>query len=190
MALLRVYVALSLDGYIADTRGGVAWLDAYHDPAVDFMAFVSTIGVTVMGRRTFDEALARGPWMFGEGRAVVMTHRPIPKAPKGVEAFDGDVGELATRLRSDLEGTGKDVWLMGGGESIRAFHQAGEVDRFELYVVPVFLGAGIPLFPRREEALTTWRPTRTQAYPSGLVELWYEPAVAAAPKRRGGPGKS
>ncbi len=92
-----------------------------------------------------------------------------------VESFPGDVHELADGLRQDLEGTDKDVWLMGGGESIAPFHNAGLVNRWQLFWIPVVLGSGVPLFPSDGPATSRLRPTHTRTYSSGIVEAWYEP---------------
>ena len=58
--LVRVALAISLDGYLADPRGGVAWLDPYFSPEMDFAEFMATIGATIMGRKTFDVAMRLG----------------------------------------------------------------------------------------------------------------------------------
>lgn len=180
MSLLRVYIAASVDGYIADADGGVAWLDPYFTEEVDFAGFSATIGATVMGRRTFDQALTFEQWQPPSERTVVLTHRPLDNAPDGVEPFAGDVRQLADELRHQMAEVGKDVWLMGGGECIRPFHEAGLVDRWELYVIPVLLGAGIPLFPAGEPTGVDLKVTRTETYGNGIVEVWYEPREADA----------
>lgn len=174
MSLLRVYIALSVDGYIADADGGVAWLDPYFSDEIDFEGFSSTIGATVMGRRTFDQAVA-SEWREPSPRTVVMTHRTIEDPPGDVESYDGTVEQLADTLRTELAGSGKDVWLMGGGESIRPFHEAGLVDRWELFKIPVLLGSGVPLFPPGVATGFDLRPTHTRTYGNGVVEVWYEP---------------
>ncbi len=172
--LFRAYLAVSLDGYIADKDGGVGWLDGTMTPEIDFAGFMKTIGATVFGRTTFDWALAHGG---SGGRTVVLTHRPLPaNTPRSVEAFGGDVRDLARRLRDELKGTGKDIWLMGGGLSIDSFHQAGLVDRWELAIIPVLLGDGIPLFPRHSRGLDSLRLTHSRALKNGIVEVHYEPS--------------
>jgi dihydrofolate reductase len=67
------------------------------------------------------------------GRCIVQTHRPLENAPEGVEAFAGDVSELAAELCRELAGTGKDVCLFGGGESIASFDEHGLVDAVRSY---------------------------------------------------------
>jgi dihydrofolate reductase len=184
MPLLRASLAVSLDGFIAARDGGVAWMHDYFSPEIDFGGFMKTIGATVFGRTTFDEALGR--MHIGkrekDNQVVVLTHRPIPKAPPGVEAFSGDVHELAARLKRDLEGTGKDVWLIGGGLSIASFHEAGLVDRWELAIIPVLLGDGVPLFPRHSRGREDLRVTRSRTLKNGIIETWYEPIRDRAPR--------
>jgi dihydrofolate reductase len=175
---LRAALAVSLDGYIADKGGGVAWLDPYFSPELDFMGFIKTIGATVMGRATFEAAVARGQPVDPDGTCVVLTRRPMPNPPRGVEPFGGDLRELAARLRRGLAGTGKDIWLMGGGLAIAAFHEAGLVDRFELGVVPALLGGGAPLFPGHSRGVEALRVTHSRALKNGIMEIWYEPGRA------------
>lgn len=184
MCKVRVYIAMSLDGYISLPDGSVKWLEAYPSEEFDFMGFAKTIAVTVMGRRTYDESFARGGPSPGGGRAVVMTHRPITDLPKGVEAYDGDPAELVARLKREIaDGTTKkssvkkDIWLIGGGESILAFHRAGLIDRWEIFIAPILLGEGIPLFPRHDAGLRHLRLTHLKRYEkTGFIEAWYEPA--------------
>ena len=187
MSQMRVYIAVSLDGYIATPDGGVEWLEGYDLNEFDFSGFYKTIGVTVMGRKTFDQTIARGNWPSSKNhRTVVLSHRPIEDPPPGVETFGGDVHRLAKTIREELGDTSpdsgrdadqeRDVWLMGGADSIRAFHEAGLVDRWEIFIAPVLLGDGIPLFPRRPDKPSPLKLTHMQRYEkSGFVEVWYEP---------------
>ncbi len=194
--LFRAYLGISLDGYIADRDGGVEWLERYITPEQDFAAFFRSIGATVMGRRSYDWIVEHAYALETEGPVIVQTHRPLlePRAAarggRGTrgrareaslgrgrfEAFDGDVRELAARLREELGGTGKDVYLFGGGESIASFHEHGLVDRWELGIVPALLGEGIPLFPRHSRGLDALRLTRSRVLRNGLIEACYEPS--------------
>jgi len=175
MSLFRVNIAVSIDGYIADTDGGIAWLDPYFSDEIDFAGFFSTIGATVMGRRTFDQAIAASAWRPTSARTIVLTHRPIDDAPPAVRPYAGDIRSLADTLRHEVEPSGKDVWLMGGGESIRSFNEAGLVDRWELCTVPVMLGAGVPLFPPGESTGFELTPIHSKTHQNGILEVWYEP---------------
>ncbi len=103
---------------------------------------------------------------------MVLTHRSLGEVPANVEAFAGDVRELAASLRAELGTEGKDVWLMGGGLSLQTFLDAGLVDTLELYVVPELLGAGTPLFPTGGER-SSWNLTSMRSLSNGMVEVIY-----------------
>jgi len=180
----RAFLSVSLDGYIADAGGGVDWLEPYFTPEIDFAAFFRTIGVMVMGRATWDWTVAQGHTEKVEGRCIVQTHRPLEGAPAGVEAFAGDVRDLAADLRRQLGGTGKDVCLFGGGESIASFDEHGLVDRWELGIIPILLGDGIPLFPRRAREPQPLRLVASRALGNGILRVEYEPDRSASREGR------
>ena len=107
----------------------------------------------------------------------------MKNALAGVEAFAGDVRMLAAELRRELTGTGKDVCLFGGGESIASFDAHGLVDRWELAIMPALLSNGIPLFPKRSRRIERLRLTHSRALKNGVIEVWYEPDRSAVPAR-------
>ena len=155
-------VAMSLDGYIADDAGGVDWLNPYFSDEIDFGGFMASVGAVVVGRTTYDHA---GAFAGGGKRLVVLTHRPIDE----VETWDGDVRELARRLKAECGGT---IWVMGGGEAARALLDAGAVDEIGVNVIPILLGSGTPLFPRRA-GLDRLELLECQRYGNGCVSLRY-----------------
>jgi dihydrofolate reductase len=170
-SLLRLYIAASLDGFIATSDGGVGWLDDYNSPELGYDAFMKSVGTVVMGRATFDQALGfGGPWPYAGKRTVVLTSRPIASPPPGVERWSGDVAELADQLRTKSK---KDVWICGGARTVRAFLDADQVDRIELYVIPVLLGDGLPLFERSPHP-SSLRLERTRSFENGVVEMVYD----------------
>ena len=75
---LRVYIAMSLDGFIATPDGGVAWLERFNSDAFDFSGFMKQIGAVVMGRRTFDQVLGWGIWPYSNLHTIVQTRRALP----------------------------------------------------------------------------------------------------------------
>ena len=127
--------------------------------------------------------MAHGYPIEAKGQRIVQTHRPLKDAPAGVEAFARDVRKLAAELRRELTGTGKDVCLFGGGESIASFDAHGLVDRWELAIMPALLGDGIPLFPKRSRHVEQLQLTHSQALKNGVIEVWYEPDRSAVPAR-------
>jgi dihydrofolate reductase len=172
-ARLRLYVAMSLDGCIADGRGGVAWLAPFEAAEYGFAGFLAGIGTVLAGRVTYDQACGFGDWPYAGKRVVVMTRRALgPDPPPGVEAAAGDVGTVVDRLRAETAG---DIWLLGGAALAQACLQRDLVDSIELFVMPLLLGAGLRLFapegPPRGLALTAAR-----SFPDGVVALDYRRA--------------
>lgn len=165
------YIAASLDGYIATRDGGVAWLAPYADALAGFREFIRSVGHLVMGRTTYEFA---GTEPYGKLPVHVLTSRPLVGAPAGVAPYCGDVRVLADTLRAKRTG---DVWLVGGGRVIRDFLDADLVDHWRLFVVPVLLADGVPLFPVCHRATRHLRLVGTRTYGSGVVELRYDRAT-------------
>ncbi len=171
----RLYIAVSVDGFIATPHGGVAWLEPFPAEDVGYQQFFASIGTLVMGRATYDRALGFGTWPYEGKRTIVLTSRPIEAPPPGVEAWRGDITALTADLRA---AGGGDVWLVGGGRAARPFLDRDLVDRLELYVIPVLLGDGIPLFERSRHQARLQLEEATP-YPNGIVALTYARAEDA-----------
>jgi dihydrofolate reductase len=138
---VRAYVAVSLDGFIADASGGVGWLDRFNSPTLGFEEFFAGIGTVVVGRTTYDWSIGVVPDAYGAKDVIVVTGRPLAGANGRVRACGAEEGALA-RAVGEARGRG-DVWVCGGGKTFRlAF---GLIERWELFIMPVFLGAGVPL---------------------------------------------
>lgn len=168
---IRLYVAVSLDGFIADREGRVDWLRPYEAEDVGFSAFLGEIGTVVSGRRTYDQARSFETWPYSGKRVVVLTHRPLGRdTPAGVETYSGDIAPLAEQLRRETHG---DIWILGGATVAQEFLERGFVDRIELYVIPVLLGDGVRLFAPGE-SMRTLAFSEAKSYPNGIVGLIYE----------------
>lgn len=183
----RVYIAASVDGYVASRDGSVAWLDSFQADSYGYDHFLSGIDTIVMGRTTYDQALGFGPWPYAGKHVFVLTTRPIQDPPPAVTAWHRSPAELAAHLRATVQDG--DVWLLGGPRTIHAFRALGAVDTYEIYVLPVLLGDGIPLFERTAtlpsaaaEPSTApgdrLRLTDHHVFPDGAIELVYEPIRA------------
>src|ERR1700693_775163 len=168
---VHLYVGISLDGYIAARDGGVDWLTPYADARPAFAPFIKTIGSTIMGRVTYDHAVAHGYGSFGDMPSYVVTHRPFPAPSLSVIPFSGDLADLVRQIRERHPG---DIWLMGGGGVTKSFQEADLIDIWSVAFVPTLLGAGLPMFPPAASGQRRLRLTRTHTYPSGVVELRYE----------------
>jgi dihydrofolate reductase len=173
-----VYIATSADGYIARPDGDVEWLNRRPD-TVDYgmKAFYSTIDTILFGRKTYDWSLAyykktgiKGGMFDTKLANYVFSRNPPKRAAPGVEFVSEPVKAFAKRLRATR---GKHIWMMGGGELIASFLDAGEIDEFDIHVIPTLIGKGIPLIaPRYRDVPLHLRSARK--YPDGVVRLRYD----------------
>jgi len=164
------YIAMSLDGRIADASGGVGWLDRFDGLGTDFgyAEFYAGIDALVMGRATYDFVAAHGgDWPYPGKPCYVITSRPLSGAPEGVEAVPPDFAALKARL-SERDQT---VWIVGGGATQRGALDAGMLDGLRVHVMPVVLGGGAPLFASGTPAGA--QLTDHKIWPGGVVELTY-----------------
>jgi dihydrofolate reductase len=175
-----VYIAASLDGYIARKDGDIEWL---HRPeyskselkGLSFAEFISSVDALVMGRKTFEKVLSFADWPYAELPVVVLTtgELAIPDQLQGkVTAMGGDPGEVV----ASLEKQGKEHLYIDGGKTIQGFLQAGLIHEITLTMIPILLGEGIPLFG----SLTGDLPLHlvdASSSPNGFVQLRYEVAL-------------
>ncbi len=148
MAKVRVYIAASLDGFIAGPDDDLSWLptDAApsEDGALGFEAFMADVGAMLMGRRTYEVVRSLSDaWAYGDTPVLVATHRELESDIPTVRAVSGTMDAL---LDTALEAAGgRDVYVDGGG-MVQAALEAGRVDELIITMVPVLLGGGVPLF--------------------------------------------
>ena len=177
MGRFIAYIASSIDGFIARKDDDISWLDPYNSPDEDYgyADFLKTVGAAVMGARTYEQSLLHPERILTGMKTYVLTRR-YPRTPgDGTEFWRGSPAALETKIRKESK---KDVYLVGGGQLISRFLDAGLVDELRLFIVPVLLTEGIPLFVnlRQEVVLDlAW----AVPYASGIVELRYLPAVTA-----------
>ncbi|MFA7429533.1 MAG: dihydrofolate reductase family protein [Rhodospirillaceae bacterium] len=163
----RLYAATSLDGFIADAEGGIAWLSDYNGEDYGTEAFMVSVDALVMGRATYDQVRTFGDWPYPGKRVWVLTTQPLDEgAPPGVKAM-ADPAALVETLRT----RGGLVWIVGGGQTVLAFLDLGAVDEIEVFVMPILLGAGVPLLPPGASRKLTLLETET--YRTGAVRLLY-----------------
>ena len=174
MTAIVLFIAMSLDGYIADRSGGVAFLQgdgSAPDHPGSYPEFIQTVDTVLLGYTTYHQLvteLSPDEWPYEGKTCYVFTHRTLPNAP-GVIFTAEDPAALVRRLRS---GDGQTVWVCGGAAIVQALMNEDLIDRYHITVIPVALGGGIRLFGERDAALPL-RLMGTQAY-NGMVDLVYE----------------
>jgi dihydrofolate reductase len=163
MGTTLYYTATSIDGFIADDRNSLDWL--FQVPAGDdaeghdtrFARFFQDVGAMAMGSTTYEWILEHDEMLehperwrdsYADTPCWVFSHRQLPSIPGAdLRSVEGEVGPVHRQM---VEAAGdKNVWLVGGGELVGQFADAGLLDEIQLNVAPVTLGGGAPLLPRR-----------------------------------------
>src|SRR3954471_6137660 len=138
---VRYQVAVSLDGFIAGPHGEFDWIVA--DPSIDFAALYKEFDIVVVGRKTYEVMAAQGRHGAMPGLEVIVFSRSLPATTHpGVRIVNDDPAEVVAKLKKT---PGRDIWLFGGGTLFRSLLDAGQVDTIEVAVMPVLIGAGVPL---------------------------------------------
>mgnify|MGYP003393555773 CR=1 FL=1 len=165
------YVAVSLDGYIAPPDGKVDWLSACNAGSEDygFWEFYNAIDALVEGSKTYEQALSFDQWPHPGKPCWVFTNRRLEVRQPEVTLTSGAPSEVVAQLSS--RGIRR-LWLVGGAQLAASFRAGGLITEYVLSVIPVFLGAGIPLFvgdgPKENLKLV-----ESKTYSTGLVQLRY-----------------
>jgi dihydrofolate reductase len=174
---VSVFLALSLDGFLARPDGSLDWLPGGEgtedgDPVEDhgYADFVAGVDAHVLGRGSYDKVLEFGVWPY-EKPTFVLTSRPLDRpapVPDTVEPLAGPPEEILAALAA--RGIGH-VHL-DGGDAVRRFLRVGLVDRLVITRIPVLIGRGIPLFGDLPDDVRL-EHVGTRAFPGGLVQSDY-----------------
>jgi dihydrofolate reductase/RimJ/RimL family protein N-acetyltransferase len=165
-----IYIAASLDGFIARSDGDIDWLKSVARPGEDYgyRRFIDTVDTVVIGRKTYELVLGFAEWPYAGKRVVVVTHRPA-EAQYDEHFYAGPPEGLVRRLAFE----GRQHAYIDGVAVIQQFLAAGLVQRATLSVIPLLLGDGVRLFGSVTRDVPL-KLLRTQSFESGLVQLEYD----------------
>jgi dihydrofolate reductase len=170
---ISVYIAASLDGFIARKDGDLDWLPAGEVGGEDFgySEFMSTIDHIVMGRNTFEKVLTFGGWHYDK-KVIVLTSRdltiPSELADK-VEALHLSPRELV----HEMERRGAKSIYLDGGVTIQRFLRESLVDEMTITTIPILLGEGLPLFGKLEKDIKL-ELVKSESFKNGFVQNKYK----------------
>jgi dihydrofolate reductase len=168
MRRIILFIAASLDGYIARSLGEVDWL--FTDQDYGYTEFSASVDTVLMGRKTYEQVLTFGEFPYQEKQSYVFSRDPGFNASPHAETIRADIKTFVEALR---QSDGKAIWLVGGAALIQPFIEHELLDELILSIHPILLGSGIPLFS--ETTLTTpLRCIASQCYDSGLVQSKYQ----------------
>ena len=169
-----VYIATSLDGFIARRDGSIDWLpsgEGAGDQDYGYADFIRSVDAIVMGRGPYETVLSFGAWPYGEMPVVVLTHQQleIPESIAGmVSVMSAPPGDVVQHLA----GLGYQHLYIDGGRTIQGFLSEGIIDQIIITRVPVLIGDGLPLFGALPGDIRL-EHLQTRQFDNGLVQSSY-----------------
>lgn len=177
-----VYIATSVDGFIARNKGGIDWLpseeDAEGSEDYGYQEFIDSVDALVMGRNTYELALSFDLWPYGEKPVFVLSSRKIDipdEIAKTVESMCAPPREVVCRLSK----RGFKHLYIDGGKTIQGFLSEGLIQQLIITKVPILIGTGIPLFSSLSQDVKLHH-LETRQFENGLVQSKYEVIENAA----------
>lgn len=174
MRRVVLFIAMSLDGYIADRNGSVNWLSGQckevHNEDT-YARFAKDIDTVVMGWKTYFQViteLSPSEWVYNDFISYVITHKK-ETSTENIKFVSESPSNLVRRLKED---NGKDIWICGGASIVQQLMQDDLIDKFYISIIPTILGSGVRLFGTiHEELKLKLMETRND---NGITEVVYE----------------
>lgn len=166
-----LFIAMSLDGYIAKLDGDISFLSMVEKEGEDYgyAKFIETVDTVILGRKTYDKILSMGlDISYGSRNVFVLTHTPHPITDK-ITFYSGSLPEFISSLKTK---DGKHIYCDGGAETIHQLLQEDLIDEITVSVIPILLGNGIRLFSRNFQEQKLQLVT-SKSFEKGLVQLHY-----------------
>lgn len=173
MKKIKLYIAASIDGYIARSDGDLDWLMKYpinSETNYGYDDFYKSIDTVIMGGQTYRDILDMDfVWPYRDKISNVITRNPMG-AKENIRFITEKVIENISNLRNE---NGKDIWLVGGGKLTAMLLNQDMVDEMIITTIPVILGNGIPLFPEQPKE-SKWELQSSESYKNGVIQIVYK----------------
>ena len=177
MRKVILYIAMSLDGYIADKDGGVEWLQGDGSDVGNFGSypeFEKTVDTVILGYKTYHQIvteLSPDIWVYAGKQSYVITHKDIPSTEDIIFTSE-NLAELIYELKKK---DGADIWVCGGAAIANQLSTLGLIDLYSITVAPTILGNGTRLFAETNYQCNL-KLISTCSY-NGFTDLVYEKRV-------------
>lgn len=174
MRKVILYIAQSLDGYIADSHKSVNWITGQDDAAEmqdTYTPFFATVDTAIMGRTTYNQIvteLSPEKWPYSGAVTYVFTHQPMADT-EDIKFVSCNPCQLVKDLRQE---EGKNIWICGGADIVNQLLKADLIDVFHIATIPVVLGGGARLFGETD-CMMNLRLVDSVIY-NGIIEAVYE----------------
>ena len=172
MRKISLFIAMSLDGYIADSKGNVEWLQGHGDGEdIDtYSEFIKDIDTILMGWNTYHQIvteLSPNEWIYRDFITYVITHNEHTSSDK-IRFVNRDPADLIKSFKNE---NGRDIWICGGADLVQQLVNQDLIDRYYITVIPTLLGSGIRLFENAEHEIKL-KLLNTRSY-NGMIDLNY-----------------
>lgn len=173
MRKIKLYIAASIDGYIANIDGGLDWLSAYPiTPELDYGydLFFNSVDSVIIGGRTYRDILNMDViYPYKDKISYIITRNKMNNTKENIHFISDNIIETLSEIKKQK---GKDIWLVGGGEIISMFLDSDLIDEITITIIPIILGSGIPLFPNTAKE-STWKLYNNHSYSNNVLQVEY-----------------
>lgn len=173
MRKIVLFIAMSLDGFIADINGNVDWLHGQGSDSENidvYSEFVKDIDTILMGWNTYDQIITQlspTKWIYADFTTYVITHHEM-NSKERICFTDENPADLLEKLKCK---EGKDIWICGGANLVQQLMQENLIDKYYISVIPTLLGSGIRLFENTGKEIKL-KLLKSQTY-NGITDLVY-----------------
>lgn len=174
MRNVKLFIGMSVDGYIAKKDGAVDWMQGHEDGKDDMQSyheFIKGMDTVILGWNTYHQIatiLSPDKWMYEDFMSYVLTHRKL-KDTENIVFVNEDVCDLMRRLKQE---EGKDIWICGGAGIIEPLVRENLIDTYHISILPIILGEGISLFKEHAEQLEL-KLVKSYSY-NGITDVIYK----------------
>lgn len=173
MRKIKLYIATSIDGYIAEPDGGLDWLSGYPiTPEFNYGydEFFNSVDTVIMGGKTYRDILNMDViYPYQDKISYIVTRNKTEVQEERVHFISKNIIETISKLR---EAKGKDIWLVGGGEIITMLLNEDLIDEMIITIIPIVLGKGLPLFAGNPKE-SHWQAKNAVNYKNGVCQIHY-----------------
>jgi len=174
MRKIKLFIAISLNGKIADSTGNVYWLDSIPNPNnIDhgYAEFYKSIDTTIQGNNTYNQIMSWGiEFPYSDKKNYVLTHKKGLENTENVEFISENHISVIKQIKNQK---GKDIWLIGGGQINTMLLNENLIDEIQIFTMPIIISNGIELFENLPKE-THLKLIKTKLYSTGAVELKYK----------------
>jgi dihydrofolate reductase len=167
MRKIILFIASSLDGYIARPSGEIDWL--FTDQDYGYSDFYANIDTILMGRKTYEQVLTFGEYPYPGVKTYVFSNKSTLSTSQDIEIITENINTFIPKLKQQK---GKNIWLVGGAQIVFELINQKLIDEIILSIHPIILGEGITLFPAKITP-QNFQLSQCQTYNTGLVQLSY-----------------